>query len=253
MSLSPRPERQITTTSSGFNSPRSPMRQQMRHRMRRLQRGDDALLLAENLEGGQRGGVIGGDVGRASRRAQIAVLRPDAGIIQPGGDAVRLDHLAVRVLQQIAQRAVQHARTPADERGRVLCRWRRPRPPASTPISRTASSPAKGWNMPMALLPPPTQATTTSGRRPSASSICARVSRPITDWKSRTIMRVGMRPDRRADEVVRRRDVRHPVADRLVDRVLERAAAAVTGRTSAPSSFMRKTLSAWRRMSSSPM
>ena len=34
-----------------------------------------------------------------------------------------------------------------------------------------------------------------------------------------------MRPDRRADEVVRRRDVGHPVADRLVDRILERAAA----------------------------
>ena len=41
--------------------------------------------------------------------------------------------------------------------------------------------------MPMALEPPPTQATSASGSRPSASMICARISSPITDWKSRTI------------------------------------------------------------------
>ncbi len=39
----------------------------------------------------------------------------------------------------------------------------------------------------MALEPPPMQATSVSGSRPSASSICARTSLPITDWKSRTI------------------------------------------------------------------
>ena len=39
----------------------------------------------------------------------------------------------------------------------------------------------------MALEPPPMQATTASGRRPSASSICARASFPITAWKSRTM------------------------------------------------------------------
>ena len=40
----------------------------------------------------------------------------------------------------------------------------------------------------MALEPPPMQATSESGRRPSASSICSRVSRPMIDWKSRTII-----------------------------------------------------------------
>ncbi len=38
-----------------------------------------------------------------------------------------------------------------------------------------------------------------------------------------------MRADRRADEIVRRRDVRHPVADGLVDRVLECLAAGGDG------------------------
>ena len=35
-----------------------------------------------------------------------------------------------------------------------------PSPPASTPNNFTLSSPMKGWKVPMALLPPPTQATT---------------------------------------------------------------------------------------------
>ena len=43
-------------------------------------------------------------------------------------------------------------------------------------------------NMPMALLPPPTHATTSSGSRPQRSRHWRRVSLPITDWKSFTIM-----------------------------------------------------------------
>ncbi len=39
----------------------------------------------------------------------------------------------------------------------------------------------------MALEPPPMQATSESGSRPSAAMICSRTSLPITDWKSRTI------------------------------------------------------------------
>ena len=52
--------------------------------------------------------------------------------------------------------------------------------------------------MPIALLPPPTQATTTSGCLPSASpvmpcaasmaGICSMHSSPITLWKSRTMV-----------------------------------------------------------------
>jgi hypothetical protein len=39
-------------------------------------------------------------------------------------------------------------------------------PPASMPMISTDASPMKGWNMPMAFDPPPTQAMTASGRRP---------------------------------------------------------------------------------------
>ena len=84
--------------------------------------------------------------------------------------------------------------------------------------------------MPIALLPPPTQAMTASGSRPVCSRICARASSPITDWKSRTISRVRMRPERGAEHVMRVVGRRHPVAHRFVDRVLERAAPGVDAR-----------------------
>ena len=48
--------------------------------------------------------------------------------------------------------------------------------------------------MPIALLPPPTQAMTASGWRPAASGICVTHSRPITLWKSRTIIGYGCGP-----------------------------------------------------------
>ncbi len=48
--------------------------------------------------------------------------------------------------------------------------------------------------MPIAFDPPPTQAITASGWRPIISGICVRHSRPITVWKSRTIIGYGCGP-----------------------------------------------------------
>ena len=62
-----------------------------------------------------------------------------------------------------------------------------PSPPASTPISATDSSAKYGWKMPSAFEPPPTHAITASGWRPAIAAIWRRASRPITDWKSRTM------------------------------------------------------------------
>ena len=81
----------------------------------------------------------------------------------------------------------------------------------------------------MALEPPPMQATSVSGSRPSVSSICSRISRPITDWKSRTMAGIGMRARRRADDVVGVAHVGDPVAQRLVHGVLERLRAGGDG------------------------
>ena len=100
-------------------------------------------------------------------------------------------------------------------------------PPASTPISRTPASSMNASKMPMALLPPPTQATTTSGRRPACSSICC--ARLAADHRLELAhhQRIRMRAERRAEQVVGVVDVGDPVAHRLVDRVLQRPAAGV--------------------------
>ena len=120
-------------------------------------------------------------------------------------------------------------------------------------VDLTHGSSRNGWNMPMAFEPPPTQAPRQVGQPAFARPNCARASLPITVWKSRTIIGIGMRPRHRTDDVIRVVDVGHPVAHRFVDRVLQRREPDVDGRTSAPSSRMRKTLGFWRSISTSPM
>src|SRR5262249_21211915 len=52
-------------------------RQQVRDGVRRLQRRDDAFLLAEHLKRGKRLLIGGRDIARAAGGPQVAVLRPD--------------------------------------------------------------------------------------------------------------------------------------------------------------------------------
>ena len=70
---------------------------------------------------------------------------------------------------------------------------RSPRPPASTPIRRGPPVSRNGLKKPMALEPPPTQATRAAGSTPASAS-WACVSRPITDWNSRTMSGKGDGP-----------------------------------------------------------
>src|SRR3954452_22368003 len=81
--------------------------------VRGLQRRDDALQPRHAAEGGQRVVVAHGDVGRAAAVAQPGVLRAGAGVVEAGGDRVRLGDLALVVLHDRAERAVQHAGTAA--------------------------------------------------------------------------------------------------------------------------------------------
>ena len=69
-----------------------------------------------------------------------------------------------------------------------------PSPPASTPRNRTSRSSRNALKIPIAFEPPPTQATTTLGSAPTRSSHCARASRPMIDWNSRTIAGYGCGP-----------------------------------------------------------
>src|SRR4029453_10306655 len=106
-----------------------------------------------------------------------------------------------------------------------------PSPPGSTPMIRTRRAPTNGWKSPIAFDPPPTHATRTSGSRRSTRRLWRRASCPITAWRSRTITGYGCGPsaEPRAEEVVGRLHVGHPVAQRLVDRVLQRLAARLDG------------------------
>ena len=79
----------------------------------------------------------------------------------------------------------------------------------------------------MAFEPPPTQAMHASGSRPAWLEDLRAASSPITDWKSRTMVGYGCGPERRAEQVVGVADVGHPVTNRFVDGVLQRASAAL--------------------------
>ena len=97
----------------------------------------------------------------------------------------------------------------------------RPSPAASATASRTDGSPMNRASRPIAFEPPPTQARARSGSRPSASAeLCRRLvaDPPLEVAHDR---RVRVRAHRRAQHVVGGLDVRHPVAHRLVDRVLQ--------------------------------
>ena len=72
------------------------------------------------VEGRERLVVGDGDVLGAAGILEPGVLGADAGIIEAGRDRVRLDDLAVLVLQQIGAVAVQHAGRAGGQRGGVL-------------------------------------------------------------------------------------------------------------------------------------
>ena len=209
----------------------------------------------EELEPGERL-VVGGGLVLAPGRdaASCGVLRADTRVVEPGADRVGLEDLAVLVLQVQRAGAVQHAGHAAAHRRAVLARsrararrLRRRRDSAS--VSR---KPAKV----------PDRVRTAADARDhevgvvAAEDRAALLARLVADDALELAHhpRVRVRADDRADAVVRALDRRDPVAQRLVDRVLERARCPdVTGTTSAPSSFMRNTLSAWRSTSTAPM
>ena len=74
-----------------------------------LQGRDDALQLAEQLQGIEGLRIRDGAVLGPADGLEIAVLRAHTGVIQAGTDGVRLLHLPLLVLEQQAHRPVQHA------------------------------------------------------------------------------------------------------------------------------------------------
>src|SRR5690349_19352215 len=88
--------------------------------MGRFERGDDPFGAAEQLET-VHGLLVGdGDVAGAAEVLEVRMLGADTGIVEAGGDAVRLLDLAVGILKEVAARAVQDAGTAGGEGSGVL-------------------------------------------------------------------------------------------------------------------------------------
>ncbi len=88
--------------------------------MRRLKGRDDAFELAAKLECRHRFVVSRREELHPAHVMQPGMLGADAGIIEAGGDRMRLLDLAIVVHQEIGAIAMQHARSAAGDRGRVL-------------------------------------------------------------------------------------------------------------------------------------
>ena len=67
--------------------------------VRAFQRGQDAFQPGEQAERIQHALIVDGDILGTAGVLEIRMFRPDAGIIQPGGDALGFVNLAVFILQ----------------------------------------------------------------------------------------------------------------------------------------------------------
>ena len=222
MSLSPRPERLTRMVGAG------PLRGQPHRageRVRGLDRRDDPLGAAEQRHRVHRLGVGHRAVGRRarSRRGTRAPGRRPGSRGRPRSSATRWSGRPRPAARRCGHRA---GRPTSPAQIVAACRAvSTPSPPASKPTSSTSASSRNAVNSPIALEPPPTQATTASGRAP----VELEALRPglVADAAAEVAhhRRERVRPGDGAEEVGRVVDAGHPVADRLVDRVLEGARA----------------------------
>src|SRR5581483_12288066 len=81
-------------------------------RVRRFERRDDALKPRAALERLERLAIRNREVARPAGVPQPRVLGAAAGVIEPGGDGMRLEDLPVLVLHDRREGAVQHAGQP---------------------------------------------------------------------------------------------------------------------------------------------
>ena len=155
----------------------------------------------------------------------IAVLRAGAGIVEPGRNAVHVAGLAVVVLQHVAVAAVQHAGPAEAERGGMVAGLvgssarldahqlhRLVGHERIEHAGRVAASAHAGHD---------------HVGQPAELLQALRPRLPADDrLKIADDPREGMRPDDRAENVMRRFDRAHPVAEGLVDGVAQGARAA---------------------------
>ncbi len=218
--MSPRPDRFTRMTPSGPSSLAELDR--AGEGVRGLDRRDDALGPAHQPEGLHRLGVRDRLVLRPPDRRQVRVLRTDARVVEPGGDAVALDGLAVLVLHQVGLGALQHAFAAERDAGRV-------------PTGLDAVT-ARFEAVQTDRLVVEERLEDAHRVRPATDARGDRV-RQASDAVEHLLprffadhlveladhLREGVRTGDGAQQVVRGLDVRHPVAEGVVDGVLQRA------------------------------
>src|ERR1700674_1351603 len=190
-------------------------------RMRRFERGNDALDAAAIAKRAER--LIVGDrhILRASVVLEPRMLRPDAGIVEPRRHRVGLDDLPVLVLQQVGAIAVQHA-------GRTCGKGRRVTS-GSDALARCLHADQLDALVREIGIKDAHRVRAAADAGDDHVRLAADHFRHLlqalaTDHALEIANhhRVGMRSRDRPDDVERILDVGHPVAHRFVERVLER-------------------------------
>src|SRR3954451_7979323 len=194
-------------------------------RVGRLERRDDALEPRDPAERRQRVVVRHRHVLRPARVAQPRVLGPRAGVVEAGRDRVRLADLALVVLEDRRQRPVEHAGPPARGQRRAVAAGLQAlarRLDADELDVRVVDEPGEHADR---VRPAADAGEHAVGQL--AGTLEQLGARLVADDPLQVAddRRVRRGADRRADDVVRVRDVRDPVADRLGDRLLQRARA----------------------------
>ena len=192
-----------------------------------FERGYDAFDPGKQFEGLQRLVVGHAHVLRAAGVLQVAVLGSHAGIVESRGDGMGHLDLAVRVLSGITHGAVQHTRGAQAQRRRVHVRIQ--------PVSRAFHADQanavveEGMEEPDGVAAAPHAGDEHVGE--TAFFLHDLLPRfPADDRLEITHQHgEGMGPCHRPDDVMGMADVGRPVAQGLVQRVLQRAAARVDG------------------------
>ena len=201
-SLSPRPERQTTTTSS-FGRCAGKLHR-FGHGVRAFQRRQDAFGAGQGVEGGQRVVVAAAGVLHAAGVFPIAVLGADAGIIEAGRDASARRRSGRRrpASRSCSCRAARRA--GRSESGAAWSPGLADRPPASTPtqldlrrVRRTDRTCRPRCCRRRRRRRPG------SGKRPSCSRHCSIGFAADDRLKIADDPRKRMRADDRAEDVVR--------------------------------------------------
>jgi len=185
-----------------------------------LQRRDDALGLTQQTEGLHRLLVGDGPVLRAAALEQVRVLRPDTRVVQAGRDRVRLHGLAVVVLHDVGERAVEDA-------GKAGCKPRRVAAGVDALAAGLQTDEANAGVVEEPVEDPhgvgPAADAGENGVRKSTDEVEHLGSRLDSNDPVEVADHLGegVRAGHRAEDVVGGVHGGNPVAERLVDGVLE--------------------------------